>query len=410
MKNLLPLLFFGLLAFIGCQSETNKSSSSEASTTAKATTSPTSNPTVPAAYDAGNNSTTTEATAGDVAPELPGAGSNAPTSAKSIAANATDVVSDKMTKAEEMKEAIAEKAMEKKEMIDKMKDEASSKISAEKDNLAAAASANAAKVKEEAKRMAEEKAAAIKEKAANNTRPTSNPTQGMVDKGVEKVKEIVKEESVAAFSHQVFDDLLRKHVSSTGKVNYKGFKADKAKLDGYLKMLEGQKVESSWSNNKKLAFWINAYNAYTIDLVADNYPIGSITDLEGGKPWDKAFIKLNGKTLSLNNIENDIIRPTFKDGRIHFAVNCAAKSCPPILNKAWTESNIQSQLDKQTRSFINNSKYNTISAGSATISKIFEWYAVDFGTLTDYLAKYSKAGVTSATQISYNEYDWSLNE
>ena len=410
MKNLLPLLFFGLLAFIGCQSETNKSSSSEASTTAKATTSPTSNPTVPAAYDAGNNSTTTEATAGDVAPELPGAGSNAPTSAKSIAANATDVVSDKMTKAEEMKEAIAEKAMEKKEMIDKMKDEASSKISAEKDNLAAAASANAAKVKEEAKRMAEEKAAAIKEKAANNTRPTSNPTQGMVDKGVEKVKEIVKEETVAAFSHQVFDDLLRKHVSSTGKVNYKGFKADKAKLDGYLKMLEGQKVESSWSNNKKLAFWINAYNAYTIDLVADNYPIGSITDLEGGKPWDKAFIKLNGKTLSLNNIENDIIRPTFKDGRIHFAVNCAAKSCPPILNKAWTESNIQSQLDKQTRSFINNSKYNTISAGSATISKIFEWYAVDFGTLTDYLAKYSKAGVTSATQISYNEYDWSLNE
>ena len=356
---------------------------------------------------------------------MPGAATNAANTAKSIAANATDAVSDNMTKAEEMKEALSETAREKKEMIDKMKNDASEKISAKKESLAAGAAANAAKVKEEAKRMAAEKAAAIKEKAAINTGSVANPAKGMVDKGVQKVEEIVEEETeiqfvdqtveeaptkAAAFSHQAFDDLLRKHVSSTGKVNYKGFKADKAKLDGYLKMLEAQPVESSWSNNKKLAYWINAYNAYTIDMVADNYPISSITDLEGGKPWDKAFIKLNGKTLSLNNIENDIIRPTFKDGRIHFAVNCAAKSCPPILNKAWTESNIQGQLDKQTRSFINNSKYNTISAGSASISKIFEWYAVDFGNLSDYLAKYSTAGVTGATQISYNEYDWSLNE
>jgi len=235
-------------------------------------------------------------------------------------------------------------------------------------------------------------------KSVKNTvvKPKSTPTG--------QVKEIKEE---AAFSHQVFDDLLRKHVSSTGKVNYTGLKQDQAKLKTYLAQLEAQAVEGSWSKNKKLAYWINAYNAYTIDLIIRNYPLKSITDLEGGKPWDKKFIKLNGQTLSLNNIENDIIRPTFKDARIHFAVNCAAKSCPPLMNKAWTESNLQSELEKRTRTFINNSAYNTVSSGSATISKIFEWYAVDFGNLNDYLAKYSE--VNGATKISYNEYDWSLN-
>ena len=123
----------------------------------------------------------------------------------------------------------------------------------------------------------------------------------------------------------------------------------------------------------------------------------------------KNGLKLGSKTLSLNDIENEIIRPTFKEPRIHFAVNCAAKSCPPLLNKAWTASNLEANLEKQTKAFINNSKYNTISSGSAQVSKIFEWYAVDFGDLRTYLNKYSNTKLSSSASINFAEYDWQLN-
>ena len=88
---------------------------------------------------------------------------------------------------------------------------------------------------------------------------------------------------------------------------------------------------------KKMAYWINVYNAFTIKMIVDNYPVSSITKLHGGKPWDVKWIELGEKKYSLNEIEHNILRPQFKDARIHFAVNCAAQSCPPILNKAWTE-------------------------------------------------------------------------
>ena len=128
----------------------------------------------------------------------------------------------------------------------------------------------------------------------------------------------------------LWNGLLRKYVNSSGKVNYKGFKSDKSKLDAYLKELENNPIQENWSKAKKMAYWINAYNAFTIKLIVDNYPISSITKLHGGKPWDVKWIKLGGQTYSLNNIENDILRPKYKDARIHFAVNCAAKSCPPL--------------------------------------------------------------------------------
>lgn len=212
------------------------------------------------------------------------------------------------------------------------------------------------------------------------------------------------------FSHAAFDALLKKHVSATGKVNYKGLKKDEAKLNAYLSSLEATPIGNDWGRKKKMAYWINAYNAYTLKLIVKNYPISSITKLHGGKPWDVKWIKLNGKTLSLNNIENDILRPQYKDARIHFAVNCAAKSCPPLLNRAWTASNLESNFNKQAKAFINNSKYNSISGNSAKVSKIFEWYGEDFGNLTDYLNKFANSKIESSTTISFMEYDWALNE
>ncbi len=213
-----------------------------------------------------------------------------------------------------------------------------------------------------------------------------------------------------AFSHAAWNALAQKHISATGKVNYKGFKADLTAFDAYLKSLSDNPIQSSWSRNEKMAYWINAYNAFTIKLIVDNYPVKSIMDLEGGKPWDKKWIKLGDKTYSLNNIEHDILRPTYKDARIHFAVNCAAKSCPPVWNKAWTAANLNGQLERSAKSFINNTKYNSVGGSNATISKIFEWYAVDFGNIVDYLNKYATTKVAAGTTVKYQAYNWALNE
>ena len=159
-----------------------------------------------------------------------------------------------------------------------------------------------------------------------------------------------------------------------------------------------------------MAFWINAYNAYTIVLILDNYPLSSITQLEGGKVWDKKWITIGSKRYSLNNIENDILRPQFQDPRIHFAVNCAAKSCPPLHNRAFTASNLDTLLDKQTKAFINDETYNKITKKAVTVSKIFDWYAEDFSDLIGYLNEYSNTAIQSNAAIKFTEYDWSLNE
>lgn len=211
-------------------------------------------------------------------------------------------------------------------------------------------------------------------------------------------------------SHEAWDALLKKYVSATGKVNYKGFKADKSKLEDYLKILSSNAPEESWSKAEEMAFWINAYNAFTIKLIVDNYPLSSINKLHGGKPWDQKWIKIGGKTYSLNNIENDILRPKFKDARIHFAVNCAAKSCPPLLNAAWTASNLNSNLDAQAKKFINNSAFNKLSEKKVEVSKIFDWYKEDFGDLPAFLNKYASTKVGAKAKVVFLEYDWSLNE
>lgn len=225
--------------------------------------------------------------------------------------------------------------------------------------------------------------------------------------GASNVKSISK-----PVSHAIFDSLLQKHVTPEGAVNYKGFIQDSTQFNEYLTLLKNNHPnKKNWSKDEQLAYWINAYNAFTIKLIVDNYPVKSITNLEGGKPWDKKWIKLGSKTYSLNNIEHDILRPQFKDARIHFAVNCAAKSCPPVWNKAWTEKNLNGQLERSAKAFINNTKYNSVGGSEANISKIFEWYAVDFGDdIITYLNKYANSKVTAGTAVKYKEYNWALNE
>lgn len=241
--------------------------------------------------------------------------------------------------------------------------------------------------------------------------PSKEPEETLEEKQMEKPSvEQEEQPKVPKASHDAWDGLLKKYVSADGKVNYQGFKTSKSELESYLEHLSQNPVQSSWSRNEQMAYWINAYNAFTVKLIVDNYPVNSIMDLHGGKPWDVKWIKLGNKTYSLNNIEHDILRPQFNEPRIHFAVNCAAKSCPPLLNRAWRANTLNSTFDQQAKSFINNPKYNKISAKQVQISKIFEWYASDFGNIISYLNKYADTTIKANAKVSYLEYDWALNK
>lgn len=210
-------------------------------------------------------------------------------------------------------------------------------------------------------------------------------------------------------SHDIWDGLLRKYVAADGRVDYAGLHADKAKLENYLSILAESTPQSDWSRGQAMAYWINAYNAGTVKLILDNYPLKSIRDLHGGNPWDVKWLELGGQKYSLNQIEHDILRPRYKDARIHFAVNCAAISCPPLHNRAFTGDNLTGTLERLARRFINDTKHNAIQSNRAEISKIFEWYAADFGDLTAYLNKYANTTLAPDAAINYKEYDWGLN-
>jgi hypothetical protein len=210
--------------------------------------------------------------------------------------------------------------------------------------------------------------------------------------------------------HRPFDVLLQKYVSDAGQVNYTGLKADKKELNAYCKLLAGNPVLDTWSKEEKMAYWINAYNAFTLKLIVDNYPTKSIMNFDGGKTWDVRRIKLGNQKYSLNNIENDILRPQFKDARIHFAVNCAAKGCPPLWNHAFTAENLEATLEARTKAFVNNPKYNEIHTNDVKISKIFEWYAADFGDIKNFLNQHSKTWIKRSASVVFMDYDWGLNE
>lgn len=211
--------------------------------------------------------------------------------------------------------------------------------------------------------------------------------------------------------HQPWNQLLQKYVSTSGSVNYKGFKAEKGKLNGYINYLA--KANAPTSRQAAMAFWINAYNAYTVKLIVDNYPTNSIRSLKGGKPWDAKFAKVGGKYYTLNDIEHKILRAKYFDPRLHFVLVCAAKSCPKLLNKAYTTANLNQELDRQARSFINNRAKNQISANSVKVSQLFNWYKKDFTkktSLIGFINKYSKTKVSANAKVGYLNYSWKLNE
>lgn len=222
----------------------------------------------------------------------------------------------------------------------------------------------------------------------------------------------VDEETYDFHEYAKLNTFLSTYVTYGGNVNYASIKANKSQLEDIIKEFESNFPGSGWSSAQKLTYWINAYNVYTIKLIVDNYPTTSITNITA-KPWHKAFIKLDGKTYSLNQIENDIIRKQFNEPRIHFALNCASKSCPVLLNKAYTPATVYSKMTAQTKRFLNDTSKNTFGEKEVQISQIFEWYSEDFtkggSTVFDFINKY-RTEQLDKQKITYKEYSWDLNK
>lgn len=218
--------------------------------------------------------------------------------------------------------------------------------------------------------------------------------------------------------HKSWDLFLKENIIFDSKqtlVNYKKVKTNTKKLDVYIRELQGLSVKefSSFSSDEKLAFWINAYNAFTVKLIIDHYPVKSIKDIGSffSSPWSKKFIPLFNKQYSLDQIEHETIRKNFKEPRIHFAVNCASIGCPSLYHRAFVSSRLEQQLETVTKQFLSNTNKNRLVANKLKLSKIFDWYGEDFvksdGSVLAFARKYLQ--LPAKIKVEFNDYDWKLN-
>lgn len=237
-----------------------------------------------------------------------------------------------------------------------------------------------------------------------------------------------------AFDHRTWDSLLERHVRSIGggvatQVDYAGMARERAALKDYLDTLAAVKEANfrRWPKNERLAFLINAYNAWTVELVLTAWPrVDSIKDLGSllASPWKMSFIPLLGRTRSLDDIEHKLIRTkgVFDEPRIHFAVNCASVGCPALRTEAYTAKKLDTQLADATRRFLGDRSRNRLTDGRLEVSSIFKWYGDDFervGGLRAFLADQGEVlGLTNAERqalrdrslkIAFLDYDWRLN-
>ena len=196
---------------------------------------------------------------------------------------------------------------------------------------------------------------------------------------------------------------------------------DRKILQNYLQYLENINI-SNYSQPEQFAYWINHYNARTVELILENYPMDSIKDISFSffsfGPWDEELITVEGIKLSLNDIEHRILRPIWKDPRIHYAVNCASMGCPNLLPKPFTSETSEMLLDEAAKGYVNHPRGVRFEDEKLVLSKIFNWYLVDFGGSTDNLLKhileYSELQLHQKIKrykgkLEY-EYNWQLNE
>ena len=210
--------------------------------------------------------------------------------------------------------------------------------------------------------------------------------------------------------YSLWTEILQEYVSDNGAVNYKYLKNNKSAFESYLKLLSASAPKEDCSIDVKKAYWINVYNAFTVQLIIKNYPLESIKDLR--RPWDQSFIEIDGEKITLNTIEHEILRP-MGDPRIHFAIVCASQSCPKLLKHAYEPNTLEDQLKYATTVFINDPLKNNINKSSVKISKIFKWFKTDFPKREAFIAflnSYSNIKILAQADVDYLNYNWGLNE
>ncbi len=196
--------------------------------------------------------------------------------------------------------------------------------------------------------------------------------------------------------------------------------ADRAALDGYLESLSRVRI-GAYSRDEQRAYWINLYNAVTVDIVFEHYPLDSIRDISSGLfssgPWKLDLVRVEGEDLSLDDIEHRILRPIWRDPRIHYAVNCASLGCPNLQPGAFTAANTEALLERGAREFVNHERGARIVGGKLEVSSIYDWFDADFGGndrgVIEHLRRYAEpeldAALGSIERISDDSYDWRLN-
>lgn len=206
------------------------------------------------------------------------------------------------------------------------------------------------------------------------------------------------------------DAFFKKNVSN-GLVNYSNIKSNPADLDALKEIIASAKPDKSNSKEFK-AFYINAYNLLVIDGIIKKYPVKRPTAISGF--FDRNKHTVAGKAITLNGIENNILRKSYpKEARFHFALVCAGLGCPPLIPEAYTPTKLESQLQRQTVKAINDINFTKVEGKKVKISQIFEWYAGDFkqfGSYVDFLNKYRKTPLEPKSKISFYTYDWTLND
>jgi uncharacterized membrane protein YdjX (TVP38/TMEM64 family) len=226
--------------------------------------------------------------------------------------------------------------------------------------------------------------------------------------------------SAAGFDHSVFDTLLKRHVDEAGRVDYAALKSDLKQLDAYLDTLKDAPF-AELGRDDKLALLINAYNAFTLKLILESYPLRSIRDIPAPRRWDDVRWNVGGQIWSLNQIEHEQIRAKFKEPRIHFALVCAAVGCPPLRREAYTGNRLEMQLEDHCRYVHTHDRWFKFDAGSKTVylTKLYDWYGGDFkqsaGSVTAFAARYAPQlqqalDADQVPTIRWLEYDWSLND
>ena len=233
-------------------------------------------------------------------------------------------------------------------------------------------------------------------------------------------------DAAQTIDHRAWDDLLRRYVvpGDDGIHRFAYARVDAAalgQLDDYVSMLAATPIDG-YRREQQLAYWINLYNALTVREILRFYPLDSIRDISSGLfssgPWKKDLVSVEGETLTLDDIEHRILRPIWRDPRIHYAVNCASIGCPNLQPEAYTADNTETLLERGAREFVNHPRGARVVDGELEVSSIYSWFRADFGGsdagVIAHLRRYASADLRAALdgieEIDDDAYDWSLND